>query len=88
MGCRKGRPYWNGVVHTITARAPANKRADVSRRVCKLGRQIGFEWTRPKAERRIDTQDLQKLNAALDQAPDVIAGLEKVEASVRAMVGS
>ena len=88
LGCRKGEPYWNDVVHQITARAPANKRADVSRRACKLGRQIGFEWTRPKRERRINTQDLQKLNAVLEKAPDVSAGLAAVEASVRAKVGS
>lgn len=88
MGCRKGQPYWNNVVRKITARAPANQRAAVSTRVCKLGRQIGFEWTRPKKERRIDTRDLQKLNATLEQSTDVSAGLAAVEASVRARVGS
>lgn len=87
-GCRKGRPYWNGVVQTVTARAPANTRAAVSMRACKLGRQIGFEWTRPKAKRRIDTQDLQKLNAQLEKSRDISVGLAAVEASVRAKVGS
>lgn len=88
MGCREGQPYWNNVVNKLTARAPANQRAIVSTRACKLGRQIGFEWTRPKKVRRIDTQDLRKLNAALEQAPDVSDGLAAVEASVRAKLGS
>ena len=88
MGCREGQPYWNNVVNKLTARAPANQRASVSTRACKLGRQIGFEWTRPKKVRRIDTPDLRKLNAALEQVPDVSDGLAAVEASVRAKLGS
>lgn len=88
LGCRSGRPYWNEIVRTVTVRAPMDKRADVSRRVCKLGRRIGFEWTRPKAERRIDSRDLRGLSATLDQATDVIAGVAAVEVSVRAKVGS
>ena len=87
VGCRSGQPFWNQIVQTITARAPMAKRADVSIRVCKLGRRIGFEWTRPKAERRIDTGELQKLNRTLQQAPDVTAGLTAVEASVREKTG-
>ncbi|MFD3264355.1 hypothetical protein [Phenylobacterium ferrooxidans] len=88
MGCRKGQPYWNSVVNKLKARAPENQRAAVSTRACKLGRQIGFEWTRPKKVRRIDTQELQKLNAALEQAPDVSAGLAAVETRVRVRLGS
>ena len=87
LGCRSGRPYWNDVISTITARAPANGRAAVSARACKLGREIGFEWTRPKTERRINTQDLQKLDRILEEAPDVTAGLRAVESSVRGKVG-
>jgi hypothetical protein len=87
LGCRSGRPFWNDVVRTITARAAANERAAVSVRACKLGREIGFEWTRPKTERRINTQDLQKLDKALEQAPDVTAGLQAVESSIRGRVG-
>ena len=88
LGCRSGRPYWNEVVQTLAARAPADQRAQVSARACRLGRRIGFEWTRPKTERRIDTKDLQALDAKLDQAPDVLAGLAAVEASVTAKTGS
>lgn len=88
FGCASGRPYWNDVVTTITARAPAQHRAEVTTRVCRLGRRIGFEWTRPKAKRRIDTDDLKGLNATLDKAPDVIAGIAAVEARVKAKIGS
>jgi hypothetical protein len=87
FGCRQGKPYWNDVVRTLSARAPAAKRVEVIARACRLGRQIGFEWTRPRAERRIDTHDLGALNATLEQAPDVMAGLTAVEATVRAKIG-
>lgn len=53
-----------------------------------LSPKFGFEWTRPRARRRIDTQDLQNLNAQLEKSRDVSVGLAAVEASVRAKVGS
>jgi hypothetical protein len=87
FGCRQGKPYWNEVVRTLSARAPAAERVEVAMRTCRLGRQIGFEWTRPRAERRIDTHDLGAFNTTLEQAPDVMAGLAAVEASVRAKIG-
>ena len=88
LRCRGGAPYWNDVVRTLTARAPAARRSEVSARACKLGRAIGFEWTRPSKERRIDSRDLRTLNATLEKAPDVTAGLTAVEARVRAKIGS
>ena len=87
LGCRSGRPNWNQVVRTIVARAPAETRATTTVQVCRLGRRIGFEWTRPKAERRINTQDLAALNDTLEKAPDVASGLKAVEARVRARIG-
>ena len=86
LQCRRGKPNWNDVVRTLTARAPAGKRVEAAARACRLGRQIGFEWTLPRAVRRIDTHDLKALNAQLEQAPDVMAGLTAVEAQVRAKV--
>ena len=88
LGCRAGRPYWNQVVQTLVARAPANKRAEVASRTCRLGSRIGFEWTRPKNERRIDTKDLQAFNGILDHAPDTLAGLASVEGRVKEKLGS
>ena len=85
--CLSGRPYWNEVVRTLTARAPAAQRSEMAVRACRLGRRIGFEWTRPSAERRIDSQDLRSLNATLEKAPDVATGLTAVEARVRAKIG-
>jgi hypothetical protein len=84
LRCRRGKPYWNDVVRTLTARAPPAKRPEVATRACRLGRQIGLEWTRPSAKRRIDTQDLKALNATLEKAPDAMTGLAAVEARVRA----
>lgn len=86
LKCRRGKPYWNDVVHALAARAPSAQRAEVTRRACRLGRQIGFEWTRPSAERRIDTKDLKSLNATLDKSKDVLTGLSAVEAKVRTKV--
>jgi hypothetical protein len=88
LRCRSGRPYWNDVVRTLTARAPEAQRADVAARACLLGRRIGFEWTRPSAKRRIDTHDLRALNAILDGSPDVATGLAAVEARVTSKIGS
>lgn len=87
LRCRPGRPYWNDVVRALTARAPPAKRSEVAARACRLGRQIGFEWTRPSAVRRIDTHDLRSLDATLQEAPDVTTGLAAVEARVRAKIG-
>jgi hypothetical protein len=85
--CRSGRPYWNDIVRSLAARAPAGGRADVAARACRLGRRIGVEWTRPRAQRRIDTGDLKSLAATLEKAPDVAAGLRAVEARVREKIG-
>ena len=88
FGCVSGKPFWNGVVTTMTARAAADQRAAVAARVCQLGRLIGLEWTRPKSERRIDTRELRALNATLNKAPSVTAGLAAVEARVKARIGA
>jgi hypothetical protein len=88
LRCHSGRPYWNDMVRTLTARAPEAQRAEVAARACRLGRQIGLEWTRPSAERRIDTDDLRALNAMLDGSPDVATGLAAVEARVMSKIGS
>lgn len=83
LRCRSGRPYWNDVVRTLSARAPAAQRPQIAARACRLGRRIGFEWTLPSARRRIDTRELQALHAILEKAPDVATGLSAVEARVR-----
>lgn len=88
LKCRSGKPYWNEVVRTLVARSPAGKSAEVATRSCRLGRRIGFEWTRPSKVRRIDSHDLQALNAALSKTPDVMAGLDAVEARVKGRTGS
>ena len=87
LRCVRGRPYWNDVVRTLTARATAEQRPEVAARACRLGYRIGFEWTRPSAKRRIDTRDLRSLAATLEKAPDVRAGLAAVEGRVQAKIG-
>ncbi len=87
LRCSSGRPYWNDVVRILTARAPQAQRAEAARRACRLGRQIGFEWTRPSAVRRIDTNELKSLATSLNMAPDTLAGLGAVEARIKGKVG-
>lgn len=87
LRCRGGRPYWNEVVATLSARAPTGQRREIAARACALGRRIGFEWTRPSAQRRIDTRELQALHLTLERAPDVATGLSAVEARVRTRTG-
>jgi len=87
FGCRAGRPYWNDVVRSLSARAPAGTSAAVAERACRLGRRIGFEWTLPSKVRRIDTGELKALSATLEREADVLAGLAAVEARVRAKIG-
>lgn len=87
LSCRAGRPYWNDVVRTLVARAPPAKRGAVAKRACRLGRSIGFEWTRPSKVRRIDTAELQALDRTLEKAGDVETGLAAVEAAVRGKIG-
>jgi hypothetical protein len=87
LRCMRGRPYWNDVVRTLTARAPAGRRSEIASSACRLGHRIGFEWTRPSARRRIDSRDLRSLAATLEKAPDVTAGLAAVEARVEATIG-
>lgn len=87
LRCMRGRPYWNDVVRTLAARAPVDQRSEIAARACRLGRRIGFEWTRPSDRRRIDTRDLRSLAATLDNSPDVTAGLAAVEARVQARIG-
>jgi hypothetical protein len=88
LSCRPGRPNWNDVVRTLSAPAPTDQRHDVSVRLCRLGARIGFEWTRPKSERRIDSQDLKAFNDKLSGAPDVSTGVAAVEGAVRGKIGS
>jgi hypothetical protein len=87
LGCRSGQPYWNDIVRALSARAPADQRKEVADRACRLGSRVGFEWTRPKTERRINSQDLKALSAKLEHAPDVSSGLSMVEESVREKIG-
>ncbi len=88
FGCRSGRPYWNDVVQSVIARTSVAQRSQMSRRVCRLGARIGFEWTRPKSERRIDTNDLQSLNHALEKASDISTGMASVELRVHDKLGN
>ena len=87
FGCFGGSPNWNEVVGRLVGRSAPADRAAVLAKACRLGPQIGLEWTRPKSLRRIDTGELRRLKSTLDAARDVPSGLDRVEAEVRAKLG-
>jgi hypothetical protein len=80
--CQAGSPSWNELVPLLRARAPAGKADAVTRRTCLVGQRIGLEWARDNSVRRIDTEDLRRFMATVQDASDVEAGLTSVEQSV------
>lgn len=87
-GCVSGAPNWNEIVGKLVARSRPPDRPTVRAKACRLGPLIGQEWTRPRKVRRIDSGDLRSFRTALESAPDVIQGIERVEAQVRAKIAS
>jgi hypothetical protein len=85
--CFGGKPNWNEIAHSLISRATPPQREAVTVQACRLGREIGFEWSRPNAVRRIDTGDLQMLNRILEKSADVAVGLANVENRVKAKTG-
>ncbi len=86
-GCMGGSPNWNEVVGKLVTRSGVDQRPTVLARACRLGPLIGQEWTRPGRVRRIDSSDLRAFKSTLDSAPDVLKGIEQVEAQARAKIG-
>ncbi len=82
--CLPGSPNWNDIVGKLLVRAGPAQRAAVLPKACRLGQLIGLEWSREKAIRKIDTNDLRAFNATLDASPDTLKGLDKVEQAARA----
>jgi hypothetical protein len=86
--CVSGSPNWNEIAGKLVARAAATDHATVRAKACSLGQLIGLEWSRGRRLRRIDTADLRGFKAKLDAAPNVLQGLEQIEASARAKIGT
>jgi hypothetical protein len=82
-GCISGSPNWNDVVGKLVARGAPAQRQRVLTEACRLGPLIGLEWTRPRAVRRINTDDLQGFQRTLESSPDVLHGIEAVTTLVR-----
>ena len=85
-GCRSGSPNWNQIVGQLIARGAPGDRPAVLAKACRLGPLIGLEWTRPRKVRRIDSGDLRGFQSALESAPKVLDGLDKVEAQARGKI--
>ena len=86
--CVSGAPNWNDIVGKLVARTGARQHAAVQAKACALGQLIGLEWSREKRLRRINTTDLRGFKTKLDAAPDVLQGLEQIEASARVKIGT
>ena len=86
--CISGSPNWNDIVEKLAARASPTQAAKVHVKACALGQLIGLEWSREKRARRINTVDLRRFKAKLDAVPNVLEGLEQIEASARAKINA
>ncbi len=82
--CIPGSPSWNDMVGKLVARGAPAERATVLAKSCRLGQLIGLEWSRSKAIRKIDLNDLRDLNKMLEAPGDVVRNLDKVEQAARA----
>ncbi|WP_269716581.1 hypothetical protein [Caulobacter sp. NIBR2454] len=85
--CKPGSPNWNDVASQMMSRAAPAARNAVRLKACRLGQTIGHEWSRDKPIRRIDTADLKAMLKLLNETPDVSAGLDRVDARVRELMG-
>jgi hypothetical protein len=85
--CIKGDPNWNEVVDRLVAKAQPSRRPAVKAQACRLGGLIGYEWSRAKPVRRIDTGDLRSFLRDVNAAADVGLGLTQVEQQVRGRLG-
>lgn len=85
-GCMGGSPNWNQIVGQLVARSAPGDRPAVLAKACRLGPLIGLEWTRPRNVRRIGSGDLRGFKSALEASPNVVDGLNKVEAQARGKI--
>jgi hypothetical protein len=85
--CSPGEPNWNLAVGQIIQRAPAARRSSIRARACRIGRVIGFEWSRDNSIRKIDTGQLSDFYAELDGATDIEAALAQIEQQAHADLG-
>jgi hypothetical protein len=86
--CWPGSPNWNDIVTQVVAKAPPALRPVALAASCRLGFTVGFEWSRDKKVRRIDTADLFRFGDQLSHAGDVMAVLQQLQAEARRRVGS
>ncbi len=84
MLCVPGSPNWNDIVGKLLVKGGPSERAALLPKACRLGQLIGLEWSREKNVRKINTADLKAFNTALENTPDTLDGVAKVEASARA----
>lgn len=87
MQCMPGNPNWNDVVGKLVKRGRPDQAAAIISTACKMGQTIGQEWSRGKAVRRINTDDLKTYMATLDDAPDVTTGLSRVQLRIDTALG-
>ena len=81
--CIPGSPNWNDIVGKLLVRSAPAERVALLPRACRLGQLIGLEWSRAKAIRRIDTNDLRVFNAMMEATGDPVKGVDRVERAAR-----
>ena len=85
--CWPGAPNWNDIVGQVVAKAPPALRPAALAATCRLGFTVGFEWSRDKKVRRIDTADLFRFGDQLNHAADVLGVLQQLQAEAHRRVG-
>jgi len=89
MTCVPGNPNWNDMISKLVKKGAPAQGPSITTAACKMGEIIGHEWSREKAIRKINTNDLKAFMVTLDTAPDVTTGLQRVELRVKeAMAGA
>lgn len=84
--CIPGSPNWMTTVSYVTEHAPPPERAALVTRTCRLGQEIGLEWSRSPRIKRISANDLRLFSDILRHTPDLNAALNQIGAKVAALI--
>jgi hypothetical protein len=82
--CTPGTPNWNAGIANLIRKHALKERPQLIRRLCVLGRRMGFEWAKDNSIRTIHTADLEVWIPELDGAAEIEPALQKLERLVAA----
>jgi hypothetical protein len=83
LACVPGNPNWNDVITQLLKKGRPDQGPAIRASACRLGEVVGHEWSRAKAVRRINTEDLRSYIAILQATSDVPTGLGRLETRMK-----